>query len=197
MIVIAPHIRALVFDCDGTVADTMPLHYRSWLEALKDHGADFPEAMFYEMAGMPTMDIIRTLNERHGYDLPPTEIAARKRELFEAKIPEIKPIEPVVSLILEYEGRLPMAVATSGSRAIVSRTLDALGLSGKFQELVAADDVKHGKPAPDLFLEAAKRLGVPPADCLAFEDADLGIESARAAGMEVVDIRPLRARHGN
>ncbi len=192
MIEIPPHIRGLVFDCDGTIADTMPLHYRAWEQAVGEHGAELPEALFYEMAGVPTAEIVRALNERHGFSLPIQPIVDRKEALFLAMIPEVVPIEPVVTLVRENAGRLPMAVATGGTRSICMKTLKALGLDGFFQAVATADEVPRGKPAPDVFLEAARRLGVEPTACMAFEDAELGLESARAAGMVVVDIRPLR-----
>ena len=189
---IPPHVRGLVFDCDGTIADTMPLHYKAWVAALREHGADFPEALFYEMAGIPTVRIIEILNERHGYDLPVQEAADRKESLYVSLVDQVMPIEPVVSLVKQYAGRLPMAVATGGTRAICCKTLQTLHLLEHFRHVVTADDVARGKPAPDIFLEAARRLGVPPEDCYAFEDAELGLQSARAAGMVAVDIRPLR-----
>lgn len=185
----------LVFDCDGTVADTMPLHYRAWLAALREHGQDFPEALFYEMAGIPTRRIVELLNERHGYALPVDDTAEDKERRYVEMIDQVRPIEPVVALVERYAGRFPMAVATGGTRAICTRTLSALGLVARFDAIVTADDVAHGKPAPDIFLEAARRLGVSPARCVAFEDAELGLQSARAAGMVVIDIRPMREAH--
>ena len=191
MISIPPGTRGLIFDCDGTIADTMPLHYQSWVAVLREHGAEFPEALFYEMAGITTPRIIELLNERHGWSIPVAQAAQQKERLFEALIPKIMPIEPVVQLVLEYAGRLPMAVATGGTRAICSKTLASMNLLQHFQHLVTADDVAHGKPAPDIFLEAARRLGVPPQQCCAFEDADLGLQSARAANMPVIDVRRI------
>jgi beta-phosphoglucomutase family hydrolase len=191
MIEIPPHIRGLVFDCDGTIADTMPAHYRAWVQALGEHGVEFPEAMFYEMGGIPTPKIVELLNERHGHTMPVMETALYKESLFEKFIPEVMPIEPVVEVIRAYDGTLPMAVATGGFRHVCFKTLDALGLRDKFQAIVAAEDVKNGKPAPDVFLEAARRLGVDSKLCMAFEDANLGVEAATAAGMTVVDVRKL------
>jgi beta-phosphoglucomutase family hydrolase len=191
VIEIPSHIRGLVFDCDGTIADTMPLHYQAWVQALREHRAEFPEAMFYEMAGIPTVRIIELLNERHGYRIPVQEAADYKESLYVQLIDHVEPIEPVVQLVKAYAGRLPMAVATGGTRAICSKTLKSLHLLEHFQAIVTADDVAHGKPAPDIFLEAARRLGVAPGACYAFEDADLGLQAARAAGMVAVDIRPL------
>lgn len=188
-LVIGSHIRGLVFDCDGTIADTMPLHYRAWVAALGEHGVEFPEALFYEMAGIPTARIIEILNEKHGHSMPVQATADYKEELYVKLIPEVRPIEPVVQLVEKYAGQLPMAVATGGTRAIASKTLASLGLLHHFAALVTADDVEHGKPAPDIFVEAAQRIGQAAEACIAFEDADLGIQAARAAGMEVVDVR--------
>ena len=182
-------VRGLVFDCDGTIADTMPLHYEAWVAALGEHGVEFPEAMFYEMAGIPSARIIEILNERHGHAMPVQATADYKEGLYVKLIPRVRPIAPVVELVERYAGRLPMAVATGGTRAICTKTLSSLDLLKHFQEIVTADDVKHGKPAPDIFLEAARRIGVPPGDCVAFEDADLGVRAAKEAGMRVVDVR--------
>jgi beta-phosphoglucomutase family hydrolase len=189
--VIGPDVKGLVFDCDGTIADTMPLHYEAWVEALGEHGVEFPEALFYEFGGIPTARIIEILNDRHGHHMPVKETADYKEQLYVKLIDRVRPIEPVVRLIERYAGRLPMAVATGGQRAICTKTLGALDLLRYFDPaaIVTADDVKLGKPAPDIFLEAARRIGVPAGECVAFEDADLGIQSATGAGMRVVDVR--------
>jgi beta-phosphoglucomutase family hydrolase len=189
--VIGPDVKGLVFDCDGTIADTMPLHYEAWLEALGEHGVEFPEALFYEFAGIPTARIIEILNDRHGHSMPVQRTADYKEELYVKLIDRVRPIEPVVRLIERYAGKLPMAVATGGQRAICTKTLGSLDLLRYFDPaaIVTADDVKLGKPAPDIFVEAARRIGVPAAQCVAFEDADLGIQSATGAGMRVVDVR--------
>jgi beta-phosphoglucomutase family hydrolase len=191
MIEIPPHVRGLVFDCDGTIADTMPAHYKAWVQALGEHNVEFPEAMFYEMGGIPTPRIIEILNERHGHNMPVMETVNYKEGLFEKLIPQVMPIEPVVNVIREYDGKLPMAVATGGFRHICHKTLDVLDLRHKFKAIVTAEDVSRGKPAPDIFLEAARQLGVDPNLCLAFEDANLGVQAAEAAGMRVVDVRTL------
>jgi beta-phosphoglucomutase family hydrolase len=183
--------KGLIFDCDGTIADTMPLHYKAWAAALREHGHDFPEALFYEMAGIPSVRIVELLNERHGYHMPPIETADRKERMYLDTIQHVRAIEPVVQIVNEYAGRLPMAVATGGTRAIACKTLEALNILQHFAALVTADDVAHGKPAPDIFLEAARRINVDPKLCCAFEDAELGLQSARAAGMLVIDVRPM------
>jgi beta-phosphoglucomutase family hydrolase len=191
---IPAHVRGLVFDCDGTIADTMPLHYEAWVAALEEHNVEFPEALFYEFAGIPTARIIEILNDRHGHDMPVQETADYKESLYQQLLPRVVPIEPVVMLVKQFAGKLPMAVATGGTQSICRKTLGSLGLIEYFQHIVTADDVKHGKPAPDIFLESAGRLGVPPEDCYAFEDGDLGLQAARAAGMVAIDIRPMHKR---
>ncbi len=191
MIEIPPDILGLIFDCDGTIADTMPLHYEAWAEAIQHHGHEFPEALFYEMAGIPTARIIELLNERHGWKIPVEEAATYKEKLYVERIHRVTPIEPVVRLVRECAGKLPMAVATGGTRAICTKTLAAMGVVQHFQAIVTADDVEHGKPAPDIFLEAARQIGIAPQRCLAFEDGELGIQSAKAAGMAVIDVRPM------
>jgi len=183
--------KGLIFDCDGTIADTMPLHYKAWVAALREHGHDFPEALFYEMAGIPSVRIIELLNERHGYHMPPVETADRKEDMYLEMIQHVRAIKPVVEIVRRYAGTLPMAVATGGTRAIASKTLQSLDVLKFFTALVTADDVQRGKPAPDIFLEAARRIGVDAQKCVAFEDAELGLQSARAAGMTVIDVRPM------
>jgi HAD superfamily hydrolase (TIGR01509 family) len=184
---------AYIFDCDGTLADTMPLHYKAWCGVLREHDADFPEALFYELGGMPTDKIVELLNNRHGYSMPPAETAKKKEELFLSMLAEIEPIEPVVAIVRKVGGRLPMAVASGGHREVVRRTLGALGLLEKFSAVVCAEDYARGKPFPDPFLVAAERLGVEPRKCLVFEDTALGEEAARAAGMTSVLV-PAPAR---
>jgi len=177
---------AYIFDCDGTLADTMPLHYKAWCAALKEHGYDFPEALFYELGGLPTERIVEVLNERHGHSMPVHETAAHKDALFVQMIPQTMPIRPVVELVQQFYGVKPLAVASGGKREIVRKILDASGILGKFQAIVTVEDYRHGKPAPDPFLEAARQLGVAPEKCLVFEDTRAGIASARAANMQWV-----------
>jgi len=179
-----------IFDCDGTLADSMPLHYKAWCAALGEHAADFPEALFYELGGTPTERIVEILNERHGYSMPAAEIARHKEELFLKMIPQILPIDPVVAIVNELHGALPMAVASGGRREIVLKTLDALGITQKFDVIIASEDYVRGKPHPEPFLLAARRMGVEPSKCLVFEDTRTGTEAAEAAGMKWVLVPP-------
>ena len=175
-----------IFDCDGTLADTMPVHYEAWCEVLEGGPADFPEALFYEMGGLPTERVVEVLNERHGRQMPVVETARIKENLYLERLSRIRPIEPVVDFVHQFYGKKPLAVASGGHGSVVRRTLTALGIVDKFDAIMGAEDYVNGKPAPDPFLEAARRIGVPPERCLAFEDTQLGITSATAAGMKTV-----------
>ncbi len=177
---------AFIFDCDGTLADTMPTHFKAWQIALGKAANDFPEAMFYELGGVPTSRVVEILNERHGYNLPVDETVAHKEGLFLEMSVEIAAIEPVVSLAREYHGRKPLAVASGGHHRIVMNTLRALGIAHLFDAIVCSEDYSRGKPHPDPFLEAARRLNVASEKCLVFEDTATGAQAAAAAGMACV-----------
>jgi beta-phosphoglucomutase family hydrolase len=182
--------RGLIFDCDGTLADTMPVHYRAWTAMLDRHGIPFPEARFYELGGVPTAQIIRILSAESG--VPVTDVDAmvhEKEAAFLANLHMVRPLEAVVAAAAYHRGRLPLAVASGGYRETITRTLDQLGIRGWFDALVTAEDTSRHKPEPDVFLEAARRLGVPPQSCVVFEDTDIGLEAARRAGMASVDVR--------
>ncbi len=177
---------AYIFDCDGTLADTMPLHYRAWVQAVRAHGHDFPENLFYSLGGVPAPDVVEYLNTRFGWSMPVEETAAEKEKLFEALIPQSKPIVPVVDFLRSVLGKYPVAVASGGLKPLVVGTLEALGIHAHFAAIVTYEDVVHPKPAPDTYLEAARRMGVEPARCLVFEDTPLGVQAATAAGMQCV-----------
>lgn len=181
---------AYIFDCDGTLADTMPTHYKAWTTALGEHARDFPEALFYELGGVPTARIVEILNERHGHTLPVSATVEIKEAIFLKLSHEIAAIEPVVALARKYHGVKPLAVASGGHRRIVLNTLRALGIADLFQAIVCAEDYQRGKPSPDPFLEAALRLDVAPERCLVFEDTATGIAAATAAGMQSVLVPP-------
>jgi HAD superfamily hydrolase (TIGR01509 family) len=184
-------VSALIFDCDGTLADTMPAHYRAWVEILQPHGIAFPEDRFYAMGGMPTGRILEKLFAEVG-QVPDVERLTRlKEEAFIARMSEIRPIEKVVEVARNGRGRSPMAVASGGHRHMVEMTLRRIGILDWFSVIVGAEDTVKHKPEPDVFLEAARRLDVRPSDCTVYEDTDLGVEAARRAGMRWVDVRTL------
>lgn len=179
----AGDFRALIFDCDGTLADNMPLHFSAWSRAMADFGGSYPEELFYEWGGVPTGDIVRRLNAKFGLSLDVGEVVERKERYYRESIPQVEPMHDVVALVREFHGTMPMAVASGGHRDLVERTLVALGIHDLFEAIIAAEDYERGKPAPDPFLKAAERLRVEPQHCLVFEDTETGVQAARAAGM--------------
>lgn len=182
--------EAVIFDCDGTLVDSMPAHFEAWCEALALHGAGgvFKEDVFFAMGGRPTLDIVVELNDEYNLKLDPAAVALAKREAFLKRLSTVTLIEEVAEFAQSLRGKMPMAIATGGSRMVIEKTLQIVGASDWFDEVVTADDVAEGKPAPDIFLRAAKLLGVSPAKCLVVEDAPAGIIAAQRAGMQVIGI---------
>jgi beta-phosphoglucomutase family hydrolase len=181
--------RAYLFDMDGTIADSMPLHYIAWKQALAEYGCtDFPEPLFYSWGGMPVREIISTLNQRYSLSMPIEEVAHRKESLYYELLPKLTAVPEVLEQIEEAHTRIPFAVVSGSTRESVTRSLDVLGLRDKFQVLVCAGDYTRAKPDPEPFLLAAKKLKFAPASCLVFEDTEMGIQAATAAGMQSVRI---------
>jgi HAD superfamily hydrolase (TIGR01509 family) len=180
--------RAYLFDCDGTIADSMPLHYNAWKKALAAWNCTYAEELFYAWGGKPVHKIIADLNQMHGLDMPVEELAARKEALYHQQLPQLQGIPAVLEHIEAQYGRIPFAVVSGSRRTSVVGSLTVLHLLDKFDTLICAEDYTRGKPAPDAFLLAARKLGVPPEDCLVFEDTDLGIQAATAAGMAAVRV---------
>ncbi len=179
---------AYLFDCDGTIADSMPLHYIAWKTALAEWNCDYPENLFYQWGGKPIREIIAELNQMHSLSMPVEAVAHRKEGLYFELLPRLTAVPEVLEQIEAAHGRIPFAVVSGSTRDTVVASLQAIGLLDKFDVMVCAGDYKRAKPAPDPFLLAAERLNVPPQACLVFEDTDLGIESATAAGMASIRI---------
>lgn len=184
--------KGFIFDCDGTLVDSMPLHYVAWTETLKQHEAPFvfSEDEFYGSAGMKEQDVVRGLNAKHGTNLDPVSVDELKMEIFRLRIPELKGVQPVVDIAKSLYGKFPLAVASGSAEPTVRASLEATGLIDLFPIIITPERVKHGKPAPDMFLLAAELMGVPPSECLVFEDGQKGLDAAEAAGMQAVFIPP-------
>jgi beta-phosphoglucomutase-like phosphatase (HAD superfamily) len=187
---------AYLFDCDGTIADSMPLHYIAWSQALAEHGCKFDEDLFYAWGGRPIVEIIASLNEMHSLRMPVAEVALRKEALYFDLLPQLKAVPEVLEHIELSHGLIPFAVVSGSARDSVTASLKTLNLLDRFDTLVCAGDYTRSKPHPEPFLLAAQRLGVDPALCLVFEDTDMGIQSATAAGMASVKIPQPRDRRG-
>jgi hypothetical protein len=179
--------HAVIFDCDGTLVDSMPLHYEAWLASLKHHQApfDFTENYFYSKAGVREQDVVKVLNAEYGTFIDPDSVAGYKADLFETLIPQIKAIDPVAEFARSMFGKMPLSVASGSEEHIVRGCLEANGLLSLFDDIIITPRlVAHGKPAPDMFLLAAQRMGISPEDCLVLEDGQSGIDAAKAAGMQ-------------
>ncbi len=183
-------IRGLIFDCDGTLADTLPLHYAAWEAAGAALGLQIPVEFLLQHNGKPTDVIVARYNADFAKRIDVEQFTADKERRTYDRLIQAKPLEPVAALARRYHGHLPMAVVSGSNYANVERTLRAIGLRELFTVVLTADDGLPPKPAPDLFLEAARQLGVEPRDCQVFEDADAGLEAARRAGMLATDVRP-------
>ena len=183
---------AYLFDCDGTIADSMPLHYEAWRRALSKWNCTFREERFYAWGGRPVSDIVAALNQEQGLAMPVEEVSRRKEDFYLDLLPQLHAVPDVLELIESTYGLIPFAVVSGSPRASVTATLSALNLLDRFDTLVCAGDYGKGKPDGEPFLVAAARLGMRPESCLVFEDADLGIQAATAAGMVSVKILPPR-----
>jgi beta-phosphoglucomutase family hydrolase len=180
---INPKAKALIFDLDGTLADTMPVHFLAYKHILIEYGIVFTPELFAKLAGIPAVGTIEKLNEWFGTKMNAEEVGHFKEREYEKIMHKMKPIVPVVELVKRYHGKLPMAVGTGGYKRLAWKTMDILGLDKYFNILVSTEDVSRPKPFPDTFLKCAELLGVEPAVCEVFEDAQLGIQAAGAAGM--------------
>jgi HAD superfamily hydrolase (TIGR01509 family) len=182
------NFRAYLFDCDGTIVNSMPLHYIAWKTVLAEWNCVYDESLFYSWGGKPTREIISDLNRMQGLNMPVESVAEQKENLYFELLPQLQTIPEVLEHMDAQQGRIPFAVVSGGRQESVVRSLAAVGLLDKFDTIVGSEHYVNGKPAPDPFLVAAERLGVAPGDCLVFEDTDMGIQAATAAGMASVKV---------
>jgi beta-phosphoglucomutase family hydrolase len=191
----AGNFDAYLFDCDGTIVDSMPLHYKAWKQVLAEWNCEFSEERFYAWGGMPIIEIISTLNREYGLAMPVEIVAARKEKLYFESLPELQPVPEVVEHVLEKHGQIPLAVVSGSTRDSVVASLTTLQLLDRFDALVCAGEYQNSKPHPEAFLLAAEKLGVEPRNCLVFEDTDMGIQAATAAGMKSARVPPPWVRN--
>ncbi len=183
-----PRARGLIFDIDGTICDTMPVHFIAWRETAAEQGIEFTPELFVEVTGIPALQTSQYLKTKFEADFDVEEFTRIKELRYEQSMHLAKPIEPVIKLIRENKGKIPMACGTGGSQYLAWKTLEISGVKDCFEHVVAAEDVINHKPFPDTFLRAAELIGVQPSDCEVYEDGLLGLQAAELAGMMSVDV---------
>lgn len=181
---------AYLFDCDGTIADSMPVHYVAWREALAVWNCEFSEKLFYDWGGLPVAEIVLRLNRMHRLEMPVEDVLRRKETFYSNSLATLKAVPEVLEQINLNYGRIPLAVVSGSRRDSVTASLTSLGLLNKFAVIVCAEDYRNGKPDPEPFLLAAAHLGIKPERCLVFEDTEMGIQAAKSAGMGSVRVPP-------
>ncbi|WP_297087768.1 beta-phosphoglucomutase family hydrolase [uncultured Draconibacterium sp.] len=188
-ITVHPEAKALIFDLDGTLSDSLPVHIKTWKMIGDKFGFDFDPQIIHDMTGRPTIEFAKHVIERYGVSETPENLVKMKQESFWELDHLLEPVEEVMAIVKNYHGKLPMAVGTGASRRSAEVQLGAHKITHLFDAIVSADDVTKHKPEPETFLECARLMGVEPKYCQVFEDGDLGIEAAKKAGMFVTDVR--------
>ncbi len=189
MIKIADNIKALIFDCDGTLVDSMPLHFKAWQETYEALGRVYPHDFVDERKGMPIHEVVNQYNTTYNDNIDVQEFVKERERRVKVRLLNVKAIAPVVEVVNKYKEILPMAVCSGSIRESVNISIKSIGLEGVFKVILTSDDQFKPKPAPDMFLEASRRLNIDPRYCQVFEDGDLGIQAAENAGMVATDIR--------
>ncbi|MBW4594511.1 MAG: HAD family phosphatase [Brasilonema angustatum HA4187-MV1] len=186
-----PPYKALIFDCDGTLADTLPVHFQTWSASLQAVGANISRDWYYKYCGTSAEEMLQILKDLFGYQFHSESVIAHRQRQYESLINTVKEVQAVAEIVRDYYGKIPMAVASGGERVVLEATLNNIKLRDFFDIVVSIDDVEKGKPEPDIFLLASERLGVAPQDCIVYEDSDGGLEAAHRAGMRSIDVRVL------
>ena len=186
-----PPCKALIFDCDGTLADTLPVHFETWSKSLQAVGADISRNWYYKYCGTSAEEMLQILKTLFGYQFDSEFVMAERQRHYQSLINTVKEVQAVAEIVRTHYRKIPMAVASGGETGVLEATLNTIKLRDFFDVVVSIDDVQKGKPEPDIFLLASHRLGVAPQDCIVYEDSDGGLEAARRAGMHSIDVRVL------
>ncbi len=188
MIQIPKSAKALIFDLDGTVANTMQNHFVSWRKAVLPHGIDFNAALFMSLTGMPRFATIAKLNEMFNTNMNLQEVGDAKANHYKSLSHLTQEISVVTDVIKKYHAILPMSIGTGSTKLGAKHTLETIGYNNYFDIVITADDITNAKPHPETFLKCAELMGVNPKDCVVFEDGELGMIAAREVGMKVIDV---------
>ena len=186
----APY-KALIFDCDGTLADTLPVHFQTWVTSLQTVGVDISRDWYYKYCGTSAEEMLHLLMDLSDYQFDTAPVIAERQALYRSLISTVKEVQAVANIVRAHHSKTPMAVASGGERAVLEATLDNINLRQFFDVVVSVDDVGKGKPEPEIFLLASEKLNVAPQDCIVYEDSNEGLEAARRAGMRSIDVRVL------
>jgi beta-phosphoglucomutase family hydrolase len=186
-----PPYKALIFDCDGTLANTLPVHFQTWSAALEAVGAVISEDWYYQHCGISAAEMLQLFKRVSGYEFDAEAVLMERQRHCHSLIHTVKEVHAVAEIVHDHVGKVPMAVASGGERTVLEATLAAIKLRNFFDAIVSVNDVERGKPEPDLFLLAAQKMGVAPQDCIVYEDSDSGLEAACRAGMRSIDVRVL------
>jgi HAD superfamily hydrolase (TIGR01509 family) len=187
---------AILFDCDGTLIDSMPLHWHAWRAALQAQQApfDFSWDDHHAAAGRSIPETVSDFNQRYGTSIDPDQVEHDRMSFFFAHLDELRLIDPVTDIARRLRGQLPLGIGSGSHRTVVMRELDHFQITDWFSAIVTASDVPRSKPDPDIWLTAAATLGVPPERCLVIEDGEKGLIAARAAGMSTLYV-PTNEHH--
>jgi beta-phosphoglucomutase family hydrolase len=188
MIKIPQQAKALIFDLDGTIANTMPNHFKSWRKAVVPYGIDFNAMLFMQLTGMPRTATIEKLNEMFGTKMIPDIVGKVKEDHFKTLVNLTEEIGVVTDVIRKYHTILPMSIGTGSTKNGAKKTLEVIGFENYFDIIITADDIINHKPHPETFLKCAELMGVKPQDCVVFEDGILGMNAAQEAGMMIIDV---------
>jgi len=188
---IHPNAKALIFDLDGTLSDSLPVHIASWNAVCEKLNCTFDERILVEMTGAPTLSFAERIKREQNLEITAEELVVLKQQEFWKNINQIKPHDAVIELMKEAHGKIPMAVGTGASRTSAMLQMKELEIDQLFDFIVTADDVDRHKPEPETFLKCAELMGVAPEFCQVFEDGELGMQAAQTAGMLLTDVRPF------
>lgn len=189
LIPVPTDVKGLIFDLDGTLIDSMPLHYDAYNHCLEPWGVHYPMDTFLSRGGIPTKDTLFMIAEENNITDFDIETALDlKRKFVDKNLDRITLIEPVFDIVKKFKGELPMAVGTGSNRATVTHMFEMFDLSQYIEHTVTATDVSHFKPHPETFVKCAELIKIDPKDCVVFEDGVPGMKAAETAGMQVVDV---------